>query len=154
MQPCKKRCPGPEGAALWIDDVFFVPQVGAVPPSPCLAVLRACVCECNGIFFSMQIFFINFLCPSCVSCVRVCVCVRPCCCFLLLLFSFLFSFCFFVFSCVCVCFFCELFSNCQSQRFFWVVAKIFTRYETLHGAWGGPRQGRPQSGSGSGTGSG
>lgn len=72
-----------------------------------------------------------------VRVLRPCVCVRPCCCFLLLLFSFLFSFCFFFFSCVCV-FFCELFSNCQSRRFFWVVAKIFPRYETLHGAWGGP----------------
>lgn len=134
---------------------FFVPQVGAVPPSLC----PMCVCVCVSVtaFFFYANFFINFLCPSCVSCVRVrpCVCVRPCCCFLLLLFSFLFSFCFFYFfSCVCVFFFCELFSNCQSRRFFWVVAKIFPRYETLHGAWGGPRQGRPRSGSGSGSGTG
>lgn len=57
---------------------FFVPQVGAVPPSPCPAVLRACVCECNGIFFLCKFFLLIFYapraCPASV-CVRVCVCV-------------------------------------------------------------------------------
>lgn len=84
-------------------------------------------------------------------CASVCVCASLLLFFALIVFLLVLLLLLLLFL-VCVCFFCELFSNCQSRRFFWVVAKIFPRYETLHGAWGGPRQGRPRSGSGLGSG--
>lgn len=161
MQPCKKRCPGPEGAALWIDFVFFslsfpLPaQVGAVPPPPPAqpCCVRACVCVCNGIFFLCKFFLLIFYAPrACPA--SVCVCVRPCV---------VFVFCSYCFpscssssssSCVCVFFVSCFLTVSRGVSFGWWprFSQDMKRCTALGVDHGRAGQGRPGSGSGSGSG--